>query len=465
MAATFDDGHLEIPAGVIEPVKRVLVIGAGIAGLTVANALAHVGVDYVVLEARDRLGGRLHTADLAGSAVDLGGSWIHHPVGNPVRDFARQVGIECRPGNPTPTLAGFDCATGRWLSSADLETGLTAELQGYHDALGTLRPQLGPGASAAAGIEAYLATRGLAGDALRRARQGLRASVEADAAGPAEDQSLTWLWTQTESGGDYFGDLPEGGYASVIHALASGLHIRRDWPVEHVELADDGVTVTSTSTSGQTEIGTHLVVTVPLGVLKKNQPTFSPALPSERTDAVRRLGFGRYEKVALKFEEPFWRTAGWSHLVLFPADPAEPATYVYDLDAFSGVPVLVCHTLHSATSHLTGESTAARWVMSMVTAALGTPCPDPVAVAATDWAADPYAAGAYAHVPPGAANADLDLLGEPLSGRLLFAGEHTTSARVGYSDGAMTSGIREAKRLLGTPTVILGRISPNAPPS
>src|SRR5215471_9264620 len=73
-AEGFDDGRSEVPAGVAEPVERVVVVGAGIAGLTVANALAHGGVECVVLEARDRIGGRLHTVDLAGSPVDLGGS-------------------------------------------------------------------------------------------------------------------------------------------------------------------------------------------------------------------------------------------------------------------------------------------------------------------------------------------------------------------------------------------------------
>jgi len=59
---------------------------------------------------------------------------------------------------------------------------------------------------------------------------------------------------------------------------------------------------------------------------------------------------------------------------------------------------------------------------------------------------------------PGASPADTDRLGEPIGGRLLFAGEHTQSARMAYADGAMTSGIREAKRLLGRPGVRLGPI-------
>ena len=129
MIASFDDGSPEIPGGIVGRVERVLVVGAGIAGLTVANALAHAAVDCVVLEARRRIGGRLYTADLGGSGVDLGGSWMHHPDGNPLRRFARQVGIECRAGNPLPTLAAFDCATGRWLSPADIEESLIGVLE------------------------------------------------------------------------------------------------------------------------------------------------------------------------------------------------------------------------------------------------------------------------------------------------------------------------------------------------
>ena len=64
MIASFDDGSPEIPGGIVGRVERVLVIGAGIAGLTVANALAHAAVDCVVLEARNRIGGRLYTGDL-----------------------------------------------------------------------------------------------------------------------------------------------------------------------------------------------------------------------------------------------------------------------------------------------------------------------------------------------------------------------------------------------------------------
>ena len=119
-AESFDDGRTYIPVGTAEPVERVVVVGAGIAGLTVANALAHAGVECVVVEARGRIGGRLHTVNVAGSLVDLGGSWIHTPVGNPMRAFAEQVGVPCRSANPLPELAGFDSGDGRRLSAAEV---------------------------------------------------------------------------------------------------------------------------------------------------------------------------------------------------------------------------------------------------------------------------------------------------------------------------------------------------------
>jgi monoamine oxidase len=211
---------------------------------------------------------------------------------------------------------------------------------------------------------------------------------------------------------------------------------------------------------GTSEEGSHVVVTVPLGILKRGAPRFSPALPPDRLAAIGRLGFGRFEKVALRFDEPFWRAAGFPHLMVFPRDPGEWMVWVLGLDAFGAGPALVFLVFHSAAGRLldAGPDAATRWALDLLAEATGRPCPEPTAVAVTSWASDPYTGGAYTHIPPGASPADADLLGEPVGGRLLFAGEHTQSARMAYADGAMTSGIREAKRLLGLPSVRLGPI-------
>jgi polyamine oxidase len=209
-AKSFDDGRAGIPAGAAQPVERVVVVGAGIAGLTVANALAHGGVECVVMEARDRIGGRLHTVDLAGWPVDLGGSWIHTPLGNPIRAFAQHAGVLCRSANPLPELASFDSGEGRKLSAAEVQASLRVQLKGFPEAKGRLLADLGPDASAADGIKAFVAGVGLAPGPARRARQALRALVEAESAGLAERQSLRWMWNEIEYEGHYFGDIPVG---------------------------------------------------------------------------------------------------------------------------------------------------------------------------------------------------------------------------------------------------------------
>ena len=328
----------------------------------------------------------------------------------------------------------------------------------FPEATGRLAAELGPDASAADGIEAFVTGAGLAPGPARRARQMLYGAIEAESADLAERQSLRWMWNELEYEGNYFGDVPEGGYRRLVTAMAAGVDVRLGVPVTEVAVAADGVRVRAAD--GSSEEGSHAVVTVPLGVLKRGALRFSPGLPPDRLAAIERLGFGRFEKVALRFEEPFWRAAGFPHLVIFPRDPGEWIVWVMGLDAFGAGPVLVFFVFHSDAGRIMGTGRgdgAVRWALDLLGEAIGAPCPEPVEVAVTSWGTDPYTAGAYTHIPPEARPADADLLGEPVGGRLLFAGEHTQSARLAYADGAMTSGIREAKRLLGQPAVHLGR--------
>jgi polyamine oxidase len=457
-----DDGSAGVPAGVSGPVRRVLVIGAGIAGLTAANVLAQASVEAVVLEARDRIGGRLYTADLDGWPADLGGSWIHTPAGNPLSAFAELAGVPRRSANPLPELGAFDCAEGRRLSAAEVAASLDLQMEGFPAAQDRLTAELGPYATAADGIEAFVAQAGLAPAPARRARQALHALIEAESASATAEQSLRWMWHEAEYGGDYFGDVPVGGYRPLVEALAAGLDLHLGVEVTEIAHSADGVRVRCAD--GRVEEGSHAVVTVPLGVLKRGGPRFSPALPPGRRAAIARLGFGRYEKVAMRFAEPFWRDAGFPHLMIFPRDPADPAVWAFGQDAFGGGPVLVFHVFHSAAGQLLGMTPdeAVQWARGLVSEATGRPCPVPAQAAVTAWAAYRFSGGAYTHIPPGAEPADADLLGEPVGGRLLFAGEHTQSARLAYADGAMASGLREARRLLGWAAVPLGPI-PAAP--
>lgn len=132
----FDGGSPHTPGGIVRPVDRVVVVGAGIAGLTAANALNHAGVECVVLEGRDRLGGRLHTLDLAGRPVDMGGSWIHMPIGNPITALADVLGVPRVSGDPLPGLVAYDCVDGRRLSAEEWEASIELQYEAFPGGLG-----------------------------------------------------------------------------------------------------------------------------------------------------------------------------------------------------------------------------------------------------------------------------------------------------------------------------------------
>jgi monoamine oxidase len=120
--------------------------------------------------------------------------------------------------------------------------------------------------------------------------------------------------------------------------------------------------------------------------------------------------------------------------------------------------VLVAHAGGRSADRVNGlsDSEVVARLRELVSEALGGPVPEPVEVVRTSWVSDPFSRGSYAYVPLGASRRDLDAIGQPLEGRLLFAGEATSSTRVAFADGALTTGIREAKRLLGLPDVVLG---------
>jgi polyamine oxidase len=432
---------------IVGPVDRVVVVGAGIAGLAAASRLRAAGIACVVLEARDRIGGRLHTIDLAGTPVDLGGEWIHHPVGNPLSAACDELGVAYEPGNPVPSLSAYDQAERRRLDDAEVETYAVIESEAFWDSVEALSDRLGPDATGGDAIEAHLADRGLSGAVARRVRQELRAEVEAVAPGPVAAQSLRWITIDEPFEGDLFGDLPRGGYRSVVAAVGADVDVRLDTEVVSVDIDDVGARVTCAD--GSVETGSHVAVTVPLGVLKRGSPRFVPPLPVSMQDAVEKLGFGRYEKIALGFDSAFWRDDGVSHLIVFPADENEPTIWVFDLDAFGAGPVLCAHLFHTLTPIALDRTPeqAVDWFKGVLADVFGHPVPEPVATVVTSWADDPLTGGSYSHCPLGSELSMLDLLAEPVHGRLLLAGEHTQSARVGYADGAYVSGLRAAHRL------------------
>jgi monoamine oxidase len=215
-----------------------------------------------------------------------------------------------------------------------------------------------------------------------------------------------------------------------------------------------------TTADGEPHRGSHVLVTVPLGVLKAGTIRFDPPLSAARCAVIERLGFGQFEKDALRFERPFWTDAGFPHLLPLPHDGHPSIPVLIGLDRFLGDPVIVAFAFGSRVGLLADGSAAEATlrVLDVLRRAIGGPVPEPIAAIRTSWGADPFSRGAYGFIGRGSQPSDLDELGRPVGGRLLFAGEATGHARVGFADGGLTTGIREAKRLLDASAVELGQL-------
>jgi monoamine oxidase len=466
--ASYDDGTSSVPGGLTGDVERVIVIGAGWAGLACANALRNAGVPYVLLEARDRIGGRAHTADLDGVPVDLGCSWFHQPIGNPLARYADQAGVTRINGDvelDAPRMRYYDAFLDRELGMFEKGPAFTHALNFGENDSATIADELGPTASVRDGAQVYLDKNGLQGDRRRETEHLIRLISELSDAYDWTRLSLKdWAWANSESSylGIGEGDMPKGGYRGVYRALAGPGQVRLNHRVDAVERVRNGVVVRATVTGRHkprrtTLRGSHVVVTVPLGVLKANAIRFDPVLPQAKRTAVDRIGFGAVEKVAMAFDEPFWSDLTHTHMVFLSDHAPFELPWWVDLNRIAGLPALVAFTggPFARYMHTLKPADALALARTRMREMLGRDVPQPRAYVATNWQSDRFARGAYSAMLVGGTLDDFDAMATPVGGRVLFAGEATYRKRYRLADGAFSSGIREAKRLLGRSAVTL----------
>ncbi len=396
---------------------RVAVIGAGFAGLVAAVDLVDAGVDVVVLEARDRVGGRVWSEPLDGP----GGT-------GPVIERGAEF-----------VLAGYDVMRS-WLDRVGLrlvDTGMSyyvreprgggeVTVADMRDAATALAAAPRAHGASVAGLLADL-------DVRPEVAEAVRSRIEVSCAWSADDLAADVVDHVAS-----FADLPshrvEGGNQQLALAMAAllGARVRLGVAVREIGHSAKGALL---ETTAGTDLFDAVVITVPLPVLCELEIT--PPLPYEKRLALHRLTMGHAAKAHVALRSPAPTSAVlsvpdrfWCWTATGPDGDVLPV-----LNAFAGSP--------AAVDTLTDDGT---WVSRLVALRDDLDL-DPATAVVTTWHDDPWARGAYSADGLAAQPGDAELVAAPHH-RLFLAGEHTAGEWSGLMEGALRSGSRAAREVL-----------------
>ncbi|KAL5231504.1 hypothetical protein ABZP36_030280 [Zizania latifolia] len=349
--------------------KKIIIVGAGPAGLTAARHLQRQGFSVTVLEARDRIGGRVYTDRVSLSVpVDLGASIITgveadiatERRADPSSLICSQLGLELTVLNSACPL--YDVVTGDKVPD-DLDTDLEAEYNGLVYEMALLFSQNGEsamGLSLEDGLEYALRKNRVAqsissleqDNQLRDMTSSGAVDIskttstekeiahcgkddKTDVLSPLERRVMNWhfahleygcaamlksvslpYWNQDDVYGGFGGAhcMIKGGYDTVLDSLAKGLNIQLNHVVTEVLYGSEEISASGNSrqfvkvstSNGNEFVGDAVLISVPLGCLKAQTIKFSPALPDWKLSSIDRLGFGILNKIVLEFPEVFW---------------------------------------------------------------------------------------------------------------------------------------------------------------
>jgi monoamine oxidase len=400
----------------------VVVVGAGAAGIGAARALVDAGRSVIVLEGRDRVGGRAFTDTLHGMPFDAGAAYVHFADRNPWVAVARDLDVRLLPHE------GWDRGSA-WRNGREIPAAERAVHAHGFDRFFDLVHAVKPGADVSlAEVTGHDDPAAL--DAARR--YGRQAIGEDPERISAADIAASW------EGPDLV--LP-GGYGGLVTAYARGLPIRLGDPVTAIRW--DGAGVVAATASGASVHAAHAVVTVSTGVLAAERVRFSPALPASTLAAIHGLPMGALTKVVLAFDGERFGIPPWRYLRDLDSGFAFGAWH-FDRD-------LVIATIGGDAARdliASGEDGAIDAALEVFTRIAGEGGRRHFRGGRLSaWWGDPFSLGSYAVVPPGGIAAR-SALAEPVGGRLHFAGDATAGPACMTVGGALLEGRRAAADIL-----------------
>lgn len=443
--------------------RPTIIVGGGVSGLSAAKHLKQAGMPVLLLEGSDRLGGRIHTLDIAGndaSWIDMGAGWILDHRTNPAFHMLRDAEAEVH-SVPVigPRVRIFDQRSASW------KRWITAMKAYGKLAWAFMRPP--PKSSEFKSLGQRFDAR-LGRQPKREDAYLLKSFLEILIGSSVDDMHQNMLspgvWEHVEHKGTSM-VMITGGYRHLVELLSGALantEVMLNQTVSRISIpqgsANEPLVQVDTS-DGRTYEGAQVIITVPLGVLKAGSITFDPPLPPAKQDVIERIGFGTVEKVVMTFENAFWRKTPRKPNSFFSVpDPVAADGMFVDVSATSGAgpdaptsPCLV-YVCGTTKAELVAEDPEAAivQVLSDLQTIFPTTFESPVATATSAWRSSPLSQGSYAYPSVDTRPGDFAKLGEPThDGRVLFAGDACAEGTaLGYVEGAMFSGERAANAVL-----------------
>ncbi|KAI5652270.1 hypothetical protein M9H77_29457 [Catharanthus roseus] len=426
----------------------VIVIGSGFSGIAAARALHDASFQVIVLESRDRIGGRVHTDYSFGFPVDLGASWLHGVCKeNPLAPVIGRLGLPLyRTSGDNSVLYDHDLESYALFDmdgnqvSQKLVSKVGQIFESILQETDLVRQEMSEDVSMQRAISIVFERRpdlrleGLENKVL----QWYLCRMEGWFAADADTISLK-CWDDEEL-------LPGGhglmvrGYLPVLNTLAKGLDIRLGHRVTKVMRRYHGVKVTVED--GRTFVADAAIITVPLGVLKSNCIKFEPKLPEWKESAINNLGVGIENKIILHFENVFWPNVEFLGVV---AESSYKCSYFLNLHKATGHSVLVYMPAGQLARDIEkmSDEAAANFAFMQLKRILPN-ASAPIQYLVSHWGTDINTLGSYSYDKVGQPHDLYERLRIPVD-NLFFAGEATSYDYPGSVHGAYSTGLMAAE--------------------
>lgn len=417
--------------------SEIVIIGAGMAGLAAAQRLHEAGIKVTILEARDRIGGRINTQIMHGVPIDLGASWIHGNIDNPLTELAKRAQAAIA-FTDVHNILMYD-ENGNKVSAEKITKVDNEFLQALEQACQFAKKQP-EDLSVSAAIKEVVTP-----EQINTALWQLRSTWYSSYTGaPLNNLSARSLDQEKLFEGGHH--LVVDGYQKILQVLLNGYEIVFNSPVNKINYERNKVKLISTQ--GEC-VADAVIVTIPLSVLQQNKIDFYPQLPARKITAFKNLGMGLLNKIIMRFPKMFWPRE--YHLLSYCQKHYDFPPSFFNYNFYTQQPILAALPGGEIAEQL--EQLSNKEIIDLVMQRLrklfGNNIPDPAETVITRWRQEKFSGGSYSYIAVNGSGDDYHAMAEPVAERIFFAGEATDASFFATVHGAYISGVREAERILG----------------